>query len=324
VSHIFPSTSQYKADDFCDRSDNRSTNQDNFTSGVDAEKMAWLQGEIKKFVDEGNQILAPCVISSFAHLKSPLSSHRLLPPFHNSSSYPWNESNLTISLNHCLLLLGRLTASEKEELLASIDENLITVAEEIATAKAEEKPKKIEKLEEKQKAIQLRKATVQKIQAIQHRLKHGDEILKLRVKVIPLMALEDKGRSMSLTLADLKSIEEKSDIETDIVLLENASRGWFEEEADFVLKCKIEEKEAKARYAAKVKAQAGKGGGQKSSSSGASKSSSTQRSSSSSSSVGPGGWSSIGVKKATPAGSSGAKKAASSGFAAAFGDEDSD
>jgi hypothetical protein len=135
------------------------------------------------------------------------------------------------------------------------------------------------------------------------------------------MALEDKGRSMSLTLADLKSIEEKSDIETDIALLENASRGWFEEEADFVLKCKIEEKEAKARYAAKVKAQAGKGGGQKSSSSGASKTSSTQRSSSS---VGPGGWSSIGVKKAAPAGSSGAKKTASSGFAAAFGDEDSD
>jgi hypothetical protein len=226
-----------------------------------------------------------------------------------------------LECKYCYLLLGRLTASEKEELLASIDENLVTVAEEITTAKAEEKPKKIEKLEEKQKAIQLRKATVQKIQAIQHRLKHGDEILKLRVKVIPLMALEDKGRSMSLTLADLKSIEEKSDIETDIALLENASRGWFEEEADFVLKCKIEEKEAKARYAAKVKAQAGKGGGQKSFSSGASKTSSTQRSSSS---VGPGGWSSIGVKKAAPAGSSGAKKTASSGFAAAFGDEDSD
>lgn len=217
---------------------------------------------------------------------------------------------------------GRLTASEKEELLASIDENLATIAEEIIAAKAEEKLKKVEKQEEKQKAVILRKATVQKVQPIHHRLKHGDEILKLRVKVIPLMALEDKGRSMSLTLADLKSIEEKSDIETDITLLENASRGWFEDEADFQLKCKIEEKEAKARYAAKVKAQAGKGGGQKSASSGASKTT-TQRSSSSNS-VGPGGWSSIGVKKAAPSGPSGAKKASSSGFAAAFGDEDSD
>jgi hypothetical protein len=51
--------------------------------------MAWLQGEIKKFVDEGNRILAPSVMSSF-HLKSPLSSYRLLLPFHVSSFYPWN------------------------------------------------------------------------------------------------------------------------------------------------------------------------------------------------------------------------------------------
>lgn len=140
------------------------------------------------------------------------------------------------------------------------------------------------------------------------------------------MALEDKGRSMSLTLADLKSIEEKSDIETDIALLENASRGWFEDEDDFASKCKIEVKEAKSRYAAKVKAQAGKKGGGSSSAGVLSGKTGTQRSSSSasSSSAGSGGWASIGVKKATPAGSSGAKKTSSSGFAAAFGDSDSD
>ena len=204
---------------------------------------------------------------------------------------------------------------------------MTTVAEEITAAKAEEKPKKVEKLQEKQTAITVRKATVQKIQPIQHRLKHGDEILKLRVKVLPMMALEDKGRSMSLTLADLKSIEEKSDIETDIALLENASRGWFEDEDDFVLKCKIEVKEAKSRYAAKVKAQAGKKGGGSSSAGVLSGKTGTQRSSSSagsSSASSAGGWASIGVKKAAPAGSSGAKKVSSSGFAAAFGDSDSD
>ena len=238
--------------------------------GVDAEKIAWLQSEIKKFVDE-----------------------------------------------------GRLTASEKEELLASIDENLASVAEEIVTAKAEEKLKKVEKLDEKVKAIQARKATVQKISAIQHRLKHGDEILKLRMKVLPMLALEDKGRSMSLTLADLKSIEEKSDIETDIALLENASRGWFEDEADFQLKCKIEEKESKARYNAKLKAQAGKKGGGSASSGILSGNKGTQKSSSSTSSS-VAGWSSIGVRKTTNTSTIGVKKA-TTGFAAAFGnDSDSD
>lgn len=90
--------------------------------------------------------------------------------------------------------LGHLIASEKEELLASIDENIAAVAEETKEALAENKPKKVEKLEEKKNTILARKAVVSKIQVIQHRLKHGDEILKLRTKVLPMMALEDKGR----------------------------------------------------------------------------------------------------------------------------------
>jgi molybdopterin converting factor small subunit len=232
-------------------------------------------------------------------------------------------------LLHIFLDIGSLIASEKEELLHSIEENLVTVAEEQATAVKEEKPKKVEKLEEKKNGILARKAVVQKITPIQHRLKHGDEILKLRTKVLPMMALEDKGRSMSLTLADLKSLEEKSDIEANIVSYENASRGWFEEEADFLLKCKIEEREAKIRYNAKVKAQAGKKGGGGSSSSGIlSGRTGTQNkgssSSSGSSTSSAGGWSSIGVKKA-PSSAPVQKKAAGSSFSAAFGnDSDSD
>jgi hypothetical protein len=232
-----------------------------------------------------------------------------------------------ILINIISLYAGHLTSSEKEELSLSIDENLASVTKELATAKSGGVPPKVlEKLEEKLQAVSARKVAVQKIQAIQHRLKHCDEILKLRVKVLPLMALEDKGRSMSLTLADLKSIEEKSDLEADIAHLENASRGWFEDEADFLLKCKIEEKEAKARYAAKVKAQAGKKGGGSASAGILSGRTGTQKSSGSSSgsssSMGAGSWASIGVKKTSaPVGKSAA--AAKSGFAAAF-DSDSD
>lgn len=195
------------------------------------------------------------------------------------------------------------------------------MTEEIATAKAEAKPKKVEKLEEKMKVIQTRKAAVQKISVIQHRLKHGDEILKLRMKVLPMLALEDKGRSMSLTLADLKSIEEKSDIETDIAHLEHASRGWFEDDADFLLKCKIEEKESKSRYNAKLKAQAGKKGGGGGGSSGPLSGNRGTQKTSTSGSTGSTVWSSIGVKKPTNTSSIGVKKAATTGFAAAFGDD---
>ncbi len=142
-------------------------------SGADAEKMAWLQGEIKKMVDE-----------------------------------------------------GQLTASEKEELLLSLDANVKTIVEEQATATQEGKPKKVELLETKKQGILTRKGVVQKIEPIRHRLKHGEEVLKLRLKMLPLIALEDKGRSMSLSLADLQAVGEKGEIEEKIAQMENASRGW--------------------------------------------------------------------------------------------------
>jgi hypothetical protein len=234
-------------------------------SGADTEKLAWLQGEIKKMVDE-----------------------------------------------------GKLTASEKEELLASLEANLKTVNEEIAAANAEGKPKKAEKLEEKKQGIATRKATVQKIEPIQHRLKHSEDIIKLRMRLIPLQALEDKGRSMSLTLADLKTLEEKSDIEAAIAHAEGLSRGWFETEEDFRAKCLLDEKEAKAKYSAKVKSQ----GGKKPSSVGG-KSLGTQGRTGGSSSASS--WSTVAVKKGGGGGSSAAPKKAASGFAAAFGaDSDSD
>ena len=142
-------------------------------SGADAEKIAWLQGEVKKMVDE-----------------------------------------------------GKLTASEKEELLLSLDANIKTINEEQAIATKEEKPKKVELLETKKQGILTRKGVVQKIEPIQHRLKHGEEVQKLRSKILPLIALEDKGRSMSLSLADLQAVGEKGEIEEKITQLENASRGW--------------------------------------------------------------------------------------------------
>ena len=212
---------------------------------------------------------------------------------------------------------GQLTSTEKDELLKSIDASIAAVVEEQTVANTENKPKKVEKLEEKKQALLTRKLTVQKIEPIRHRLKHGDEVQKLRCKVYPLVALEDKGRSLSLTLSDLKALEEKSDFEATILSLEAASRGWWQTDEDFEAMCKFEEKEAKAKYNAKVKAQAAKkptsggGGGGPSRMGGGS-------------SAG-GAWSTSNVKKSGSGLSSSAPKKSGGGFAAAFGnDSDSD
>lgn len=231
-------------------------------SGADAEKITWLQGEIKHMVDE-----------------------------------------------------GKLTRLEKKELMQTIEGNLTAVVKEIEEATVEAKPKKVEKLAVKKDTILARKAAVEALTPIQHRLAQSEQIQKLYMRLFPLLALEDKGRSMSLTLADLKTLEEKSDIEDAIHGLEAASRGWFVEEADFSAMCQTEAQEARDKYNKKAAAGVKKPSGGSSSlgsKAGAGKSTAT-------------GWGTVTGKKAASggAGSSGAKKATSSGFAAAF-ESDSD
>lgn len=229
--------------------------------GQDDEKLKWIQGEVKKMVDE-----------------------------------------------------GKLSSSEKDELLAQIEENLRNIEEEISAAKAENKPKKVETLEGKKATILARKESVSKLSPCVNKLKFADEILRVRLKLLPLLALEDKGRSMSLTLADLKSLEEKSELETKIQQLENASRGWFEDDADFAAKCAAVEKEAQAKWAAKKTQGSGSKGGGGGSKGGLG---------SGGSRGGAGGWSTVAVKSSvSKKPTSGPSKA--SGFAAAFGGGDSD
>jgi hypothetical protein len=209
---------------------------------------------------------------------------------------------------------GKLTKGEKADLIQSIDSNLAATEKEIAEATAESKPKKVEKLAAKKEAIAARKAAVALITPVQHRLAQSEAIQKLYQRLFPLVALEDKGRSMSLTLADLKTLEEKSDIEEAIRNLENASRGWFVEDGDFAALCQAEATEAREKYNKKLASAAGakKPSGGLGSKAGAGKSTATS------------GWGTVSGKKAASSstGGGGGTKKASGGFAAAFGDDD--
>lgn len=211
---------------------------------------------------------------------------------------------------------GFLTASEKDELLTSLASNIAQIQSEITEAREESKPKKVEKLEEKKKGVAERKSKVEAIAPIHHRLKHSEDILRLRLRLLPLIALEDKGRSMSLTMADLKNLEQKGEIEEAIFQLETASRCWFEDEQEFQERCELEAKEARTKYA---KSQAGKkpSSGVKKASSGGSGSTGRHISSGSS-------WSVAGAGKKSVGSVGSVKKSGNAGFAAAFGGGDSD
>ena len=244
-------------------------------SGQDAEKIAWLQGEIKS-MSEG----------------------------------------------------GRLSAAEKEELLASMLSNLAAVEAERAKALEDGKAKVAEKLAEKAAMIAQRKATIAEAAPYQARLRHGDEVQKLRMRLLALTALEERPKSQgALTIADLQTLSEKPEIEAAVTELEKASRGWFEADDDFAIKCAFEAKEACGKYKARLKTLAQKkgGGGSLGGSKGGGKASGTQKIPGSSYSSSSTAWSSIGVKKPVSQApkASGAGKAAG-GFAAAFGGNESD
>ena len=108
-----------------------------------------------------------------------------------------------------------------------------TAKEEIEVAKNESKTKLFEKLKAKELNLQARKQTIENITPIDRRLVHGDMIQKCWARLFPLQHLEEKERRKELTLKDLEAISEKSDIEDQITQMQNASRGWFEEETIF-------------------------------------------------------------------------------------------
>lgn len=193
---------------------------------------------------------------------------------------------------------GNITASEKEELLTSLNNTIQSLTTEMMDVDG---PKR-RMLEDKRNNVVQRKANVEKIMPIRRRLKCCDDIQLLRARLLPLLALEDKGRSLSLTMADLKLLEEKSEIESRILDLENRSRGWFEDETDFQVMCAYEIEEAKSK--AIRKSQAAKSAGPKSS---------QMRTSP---------WTTVSTSKlsAKPQGSQKTQKN-SSGFAAAFEDD---
>ena len=207
---------------------------------------------------------------------------------------------------------GRLTAREKAEVLNQMETNLANLCSEMEKARSEGKAKKVTAFEDKISTLTDKRNAVSAITPqTHHRLRLGDEIQKLRLKLLSFGPLEEKQRQGGLTLAELKQLEPKIDIEAQVASLEQASKGWFDNEEDFKLACDYEMKAAKTKYAAKVKPPPKKkavGGGTV----GGPSSRSTAKSGS-----GSMPWETIGVKKKTP--TTAKSRPASGGFAAAFG-----
>ena len=129
---------------------------------------------------------------------------------------------------------SRLDSSEKKELLDNVTSN-ITALEEEAKSSSADSVKVLEKL----KKAKERKAEIEKITPIKYNLRYHNELVKLRLEVNKLVELEQKGRNGALTLADLKKLEVKSDLENEIQTKEQSCKNWFQSEEDYSILCKL-------------------------------------------------------------------------------------
>jgi hypothetical protein len=117
-------------------------------------------------------------------------------------------------------------------------------AEKIATLSKENKPTA--------RALQ-RKVMLEEMEPIvPHALKYEPEIYKLRKELVPLLALEKEARGRLLTLKETTTLGRKMEIDDEIAYLEDASRGWFEEDAVFESRLKA----SRTKFETKLKKKA--------------------------------------------------------------------
>ncbi|KAL7552287.1 hypothetical protein ACHAWF_017789, partial [Thalassiosira exigua] len=126
---------------------------------------------------------------------------------------------------------GRLAIAERDALVEANEGRIEHLTREKSTAAVAEKLKKA--LGRKRQLQSLTDGALSTSTSYPPPLRHEAQISSLRKKLLPLMRLEESSRGRLLTLAETRSLTEKEEIEDEILRLELASRGWFEEDDAF-------------------------------------------------------------------------------------------
>uniref|UniRef100_A0A6U9Y2G4 Uncharacterized protein n=1 Tax=Pseudo-nitzschia australis TaxID=44445 RepID=A0A6U9Y2G4_9STRA len=134
---------------------------------------------------------------------------------------------------------GNITVEEQKQLVAQVSDRLETIHADLETAKAENKPKKVEKLTNVKTKVEQRKTMLTKITPKPPApLKYQSDIVELRVELVPLNKLEESTKGRLLSVKETKTLARKDEILEEIAQLESDSRGWFEDDASFELRVK--------------------------------------------------------------------------------------
>ena len=116
---------------------------------------------------------------------------------------------------------GIITTQEKKMLIGQVAEKLQTLSKEITTAEEEGKLKRAQKLNETKEKLETRRTKLERIEPKgPHRLKHEDEIAKLRTEMQPLLDLVVGAKGRLLSVKETQSLARKDEILEEISELE--------------------------------------------------------------------------------------------------------
>ena len=122
----------------------------------------------------------------------------------------------------CLVLANCFNFFVSNRSLQSMEDNIAALDMELLVAgNGQEKEAR---LKDKKSKMVSRRMVVESIVPITRKLKKSSDIQKIYAALHNIHVLEDKSRSMSLTLADLKKIEPKFDLEQQLIQFQQMSR----------------------------------------------------------------------------------------------------
>ncbi len=132
---------------------------------------------------------------------------------------------------------GNITRLEKEKLLSQVKDKIEGLKKDIDVATKEKKMKKVDKLTiQKEKAMERLDMIDNITPKAPSPLKHQAEISKLRKELQPLLKLEKETKGRLLSIKETAMMTRKEEIEDEILVLEEKSRGWFEEDDEFQIR----------------------------------------------------------------------------------------
>ena len=135
---------------------------------------------------------------------------------------------------------GPMTSTELGKLLDQVSDKINLLDDEIQTATQQSKEKKVANLNlQKEKALARKKMLEDKNAQPHHPLKYENQIMKLKKQLQPLLKMEQSAKGRLLTMKETKELAAKDELLIEISELEEASRGWFEDDDTFEVRLEM-------------------------------------------------------------------------------------